>query len=93
MRRKFGLSLSELPRLKFQVRTRAGGGFSLIEILGVLAIMGILAAMLAPNIIRQIRQSQATGEDARLRQVGEAIVDSILATGVIPNPNVVSGDA
>jgi prepilin-type N-terminal cleavage/methylation domain-containing protein len=74
------------------VWVRAGRGFSLIEILGVLAIMGILAGMLAPSVIRQIRQSQATGEDARLRQVGEAILASIQATETIPNPNVAADD-
>ena len=86
-------SLSELPRLKFQVRTRARRGFSLIELLGVLAIMGVLAALTVPPVIRQIRQAQATGEDEKLRQVGKTIVASIQATGTIPNPNVAADNA
>ena len=95
MRKHYSLSgsLSELPRFRSHPRTRAGRGFSLIEILGVLAIMGILAGMLAPSVIRQIRQSQASGEDARLRQVGEAILATIQATETIPNPNVAANDA
>ena len=64
-------------------------GFSLIEILGVLAIMGILAGMLAPSVIRQLQQARTTNEDANLEEVARAIVEGIKATGTIPNPNLV----
>ncbi len=63
-------------------------GFSLIEILGVLAIMGILASMTVPPILRQIRQAQTVNEDANLNEVARAIVEGIKATGKIPNPNI-----
>lgn len=82
------LSLSGLPRLKFPARSRAGRGFSLIEILGVLAIMGILASFLAPSVIRQIRQAQTTKEDATLEEVARALIEGIQATGTFPNPAV-----
>jgi len=63
-------------------------GFTLLEVMGVLAVMAIIASFTVPSIIRQIRQAQATGEDAVLKQVGEAIVASIQANGRIPNPGV-----
>ena len=88
MRRKIGLSLSELPRLKFQVRTRARRGFSLIELLGVLAIMGVLAALTVPPIIRQLQQARTVNEEANLEEVARAIVEGIKATWTIPNPNL-----
>ena len=93
MRRKIGLSLSELPRLKFQVRTRARRGFSLIELLGVLAIMGVLAALTVPPIIRQLQQARTVNEEANLEEVARAIVEGIKATGTIPNPNLAPFDA
>jgi type II secretory pathway pseudopilin PulG len=61
----------------------------LIELIGVLAIMGILASMTVPPIIRQIRQAQTANEDANLNEVARAIVEGIKATGTIPNPNIV----
>jgi len=64
-------------------------GFSLIELIGVLAIMGILASMTVPPIIRQIRQAQTANEDANLNEVARAIVEGIKVTGTIPNPNIV----
>jgi type II secretory pathway pseudopilin PulG len=60
----------------------------LIELIGVLAIMGILASMTVPPILRQIRQAQSGNEEANLNEVARAIVEGIKATGTIPNPNV-----
>jgi prepilin-type N-terminal cleavage/methylation domain-containing protein len=67
-------------------------GFSLIELIGVLAVMGILASMTVPPILRQIRQAQSGNEEANLNEVARAIVEGIKATGTIPNPNVVAND-
>jgi type II secretory pathway pseudopilin PulG len=64
----------------------------LIELIGVLAIMGILASMTVPPILRQIRQAQTANEDANLNEVARAIVEGIKATGKIPNPNIVSAN-
>jgi len=68
-------------------------GFSLIELIGVLAIMGILASMTVPPILRQIRQAQSGNEEANLNEVARAIVEGIKATGTIPNPNIAPFDA
>jgi len=69
------------------VWVRAERGFSLIELIGVLAIMGILASMTVPPILRQIRQAQSGNEEANLNEVARAIVEGIKATNTIPNPN------
>jgi type II secretory pathway pseudopilin PulG len=60
----------------------------LVELIGVLAIMGILASMTVPPILRQIRQAQSGNEEANLNEVARAIVEGIKATGKIPNPNI-----
>jgi type II secretory pathway pseudopilin PulG len=65
----------------------------LIELIGVLAIMGILASTTVPPILRQIRQAQTANEDANLNEVARAIVEGIKVTGTIPNPNVVANNA
>ena len=80
-------SLSELPRFRSHPRTRAGRGFSLIEILGVLAIMGILAGMLAPNIIKQIQSGRGITEDNALEEISRGVKEHIRITGRIPDPN------
>ena len=72
---------------------QAERGFSLIEILGVLAIMGILAALLAPPLVRQLQQARSVNEDASLDEISRAIIESIKSSGVIPNPNVSAGVA
>lgn len=86
MRTSLSGSLSGPQRFRFQARSRAGRGFSLIEMIGVLAIMGILAGMLAPPILRQLRQAQVANEDANLEEVARAIVTGIQAEGRIPDP-------
>ena len=80
---------AESGKRKAEKIFQTGRGFSLIEILGVLAIMGILASMTVPPILRQIRQAQTVNEDANLNEVARAIVEGIKATGTIPNPNIV----
>ena len=42
---------------------RATSAFSLIELIGVLAIMGILAAVFTPPLVRQIAAAQGTKEE------------------------------
>ena len=79
---------SNLRKMRGRLRVGVERGFSLIELIGVLAIMGVLASMTVPPIIRQIRQAQTANEDANLNEVARAIVEGIKATGTIPNPNV-----
>jgi len=81
---------AESGKRKAEKISQTGRGFSLIELLGVLAVMGILAAVTVPPIIRQIQQARTTNEEANLEEVARSIVEGIKAGGIIPNPNITS---
>jgi prepilin-type N-terminal cleavage/methylation domain-containing protein len=59
--------------------------FSLIEMIGVLAVMAILAAVLAPALIRQMDKIVGDQESAALTSFGDALQASILRSRAIPS--------
>lgn len=63
------------------------GGFSLIELLTVIAIIGILAAIIIPTVGKVRETAQRTVDSNNLREIGKAA--AIYATDnrdVLPNP-------
>lgn len=62
--------------------------FTLIELIGVMAIIGILSAVVLPPLISKIEDANTTKEDANLEEIARALVAGIKAQGRIPNPNV-----
>lgn len=64
---------------------RQSGAFTLIECVGVLAVLTILVAVLAPAVIRQMDQAARTKEAADLHAISNAIVLQILTTKTIPS--------
>jgi len=67
---------------------RKRAGFTLIELLGVMAIIGILSAVLLPPLISKIEDANTTKEDANLEEIARALVAGIKASGRIPRPDV-----
>ncbi len=66
--------------------TSPAAGFSLIEMIGALALVGIFAAIVTPNLAQSVSRSNGAKEDERLVTLGDGLVDSILQTQVIPAP-------
>ena len=77
----------ELSTFHLKPAPKRRSAFTLIELLGVMAIIGILAAVTLPSMISRIEDANSTGEDAKLEEIARALVAGIKATGIIPNPN------
>src|SRR5579859_173590 len=58
--------------------------FSLLELIGVLAILAILAATVLPLLIKQTDQAVATQESANLQSFGDAFQRSVTGNRRIP---------
>jgi prepilin-type N-terminal cleavage/methylation domain-containing protein len=66
--------------------------FTLIEMIGVMALIAILAAVVVPPLFRTLEDGQSVNEDANLEAIAQALVRGIQAYGRFPNPNVVPDD-
>ncbi len=59
--------------------------FSLIELIGVLTVIAILAAVLVPVLIRQMDKMAGDQESASLKSIGDALQQSIMRNRYIPS--------
>lgn len=64
------------------LRTRAG--FTLIELIGVLAIIAVLAAVVAPNALRSIERAAVRGEAESLHALGSQLKLYLRDQGTLP---------
>ena len=55
------------------LRPRSLQGFTLVELIGVLAILAILASFITPNVINQLRAARRDAEDQQLTNIAQGI--------------------
>lgn len=68
----------------FAARRRAAG-FSLIELIGVLAVVAIAAALIIPSIIRRVDNAARIKEGNDLLAISNSIALNVMRTRVIPS--------
>ena len=77
---------------RMNTRTRHGGGFTLLEIMIVVTIIGMLAAIAIPNFIKARSTSQMNACINNLRQIDEAIQQWAMENKQAPTAPVVFSD-
>jgi len=76
-------------RKKFELRAGANS-FTLLEMLGVLAVASILASVAVPPMLRSMQNAQSGNEDKNLEEIGRALCEAIKAEGQVPDPGALA---
>jgi general secretion pathway protein G len=66
------------------LRLRAEAGFSLLEILIVVAIMGLLIGVVGPNVIGQFQNSKRKTAEIQIEQIKAALDTFVMDVGRYP---------
>lgn len=67
------------------IQFRRANGFTLLEMIGVLAVMAILAGALAPNLIQLLDEGYESAERQSLATIADSLERSIRANKIIPS--------
>ncbi len=62
-------------------------GFSLLEMIAVMAITAVLAGTLAPSLVKTVQDSYSVSEDNSLQTLGDSLTTYVLNNKRIPSPD------
>src|SRR6185436_16473724 len=82
--------LGQRPSDSARVQLSVAGGFTAIELIGVLAVLAMLAAAVVPNVIRKIDRATLERERADLSVMANGLVQSIKREKQVPASNTVA---
>ena len=63
-------------------------GFTLVELLVVLAIIGLIAALVAPQVLRYLGSARVETTQAQLKNIGSALELYYLDSGKYPSSDI-----
>lgn len=72
-------------RLNALIFNNSEDGFTLVELLVVLAIIGLIAALAAPQVLRYLGSARVDATQAQLKNIGSALELYYLDTGKYPS--------
>lgn len=82
---EFAVSSIALPGLRPQSTLRRAGGFTLLELLVVLVIIGLLVGYVAPRFFAQVGKSEVKTARAQLKALEDALDQYRLDVGHYPS--------
>jgi len=78
------------PRSGVPSTRSSSGGFTAIELIGVLSVIAVLAAAIMPNVIRKIDRAMSERETSDLAVMANGLVQTIKRDKIIPATNSVA---
>lgn len=70
---------------KKEMRRRGEAGFTLVEVIVIVAVLAIVAGIVAPMIFKQIDESKVTRAEADCKSIGSAVLTFRKDVGIWPN--------
>ena len=85
---RFSQLLFRSTKSRFKRRKARAKGFSLVEMLVVVAIVGLLVGLVGPAAMRQLQSSRVNATEAQIDQLRAAIDIFQIDTGRLPTEDV-----
>jgi len=69
-------------------RNRKRSGFTLVELMVVIVIIGLLAGLVGTNVIKNIKKARITTAKAQIKTLEQAVLDYYMDVGQYPDSSI-----